>query len=117
MVDIAVVGTGNIAPAHIEGFLTFPDRCRIVALCDIFPEKAEALKEKYHLDCRVFNDHQKMLDSGLNIDVVHICTPLTSMGKSPFIPWMPVVMWWWKNPWPPAFRSVTPCWRRKREIM
>ena len=75
MLDIAVVGTGNIAPAHMEGLLTFPDRCRIVALCDIYPEKAEALKEKYHLDCRVFDDHQKMLDSGLNIDVVHICTP------------------------------------------
>ncbi len=75
MLDIAVVGTGNIAPAHIEGLLTFPDRCRIVALCDIYPEKAEALKEKYHLTCRIFDDHQKMLDSGLNIDVIHICTP------------------------------------------
>ena len=39
MLNIAIVGTGNIAPAHIEGLLTFPDRCRIVAMCDIYPEK------------------------------------------------------------------------------
>ncbi len=54
MLDIAVVGTGNIAPAHIEGLLTFPDRCRIVALCDIYPEKAEALKGEVSSDLQDF---------------------------------------------------------------
>ena len=75
MLNIAIVGTGNIAPAHVEGLLTFPDRCRIVAMCDIYPEKAQAMKEKYKLSCEVFDDHQKMLASGLPIDVVHVCTP------------------------------------------
>lgn len=75
MLHIAVVGIGNISPSHIEGLLTFPDRCKIVALCDIYPEKAEAAKKKYNLDCKVFDDHQTMLDSGLIIDVVHVCTP------------------------------------------
>lgn len=75
MLQIAVVGIGNISPAHIEGLLAFPDRCQIVALCDIYPEKAERAKEKYHLDCRVFDDHEKMLKSGMTIDVVHVCTP------------------------------------------
>jgi predicted dehydrogenase len=75
MYNVAIVGTGNIAPAHVNGLLEFPDRCRIVALCDIYPEKAEAMKEKYKLDCEVFDDHQKMLASGLKIDIVHVCTP------------------------------------------
>ena len=46
MLNIAIVGTGNIAPSHVEGLLTFPERCKIVALCDIYPEKAQAMKEK-----------------------------------------------------------------------
>ena len=44
MLNIAIVGTGNIAPSHVEGLLTFPQRCKIVALCDIYPEKAQAMK-------------------------------------------------------------------------
>ena len=44
MIRVAVIGAGNISPAHIKGYLAFPDRCRIVALCDIYPEKAERKK-------------------------------------------------------------------------
>ena len=29
----------------MEGLLTFPKRCQVVALCDIYPEKAEAMKK------------------------------------------------------------------------
>ncbi len=75
MLNVAVVGTGNIAPAHIGALLTFPERCKIVALCDIYPEKAHAMKERFGLDCLVFDDHKKMLASDLKIDVVHVCTP------------------------------------------
>nr|WP_304955369.1 Gfo/Idh/MocA family oxidoreductase [uncultured Acetatifactor sp.] len=75
MIHVAIVGTGNIAHAHVTGLLTFPDRCRIVALCDIYPEKAEAMKEKYSLECAVFDNHRSMLDSGIKIDLVHVCTP------------------------------------------
>lgn len=75
MFNIAIVGTGNIAPSHLEGLLAFPDRCKVVALCDIYPEKAQAMKEQFHLDCAVFDDSNKMLDSQIIIDIVHICTP------------------------------------------
>lgn len=75
MFNVAIVGTGGIAPIHIDGLLEFPDKCKIVALCDIYPEKAEALKSKYNLDCEIFDDHEKMLDSDLKIDIVHVCTP------------------------------------------
>ena len=75
MIHAAIVGTGNIAPSHVEGLLAFPDRCKIVALCDIYPQKAEAMKKKYGLDCAVFSNHQDMLSSGIQIDLVHVCTP------------------------------------------
>ena len=75
MIKAAIVGTGGIAPAHIEGLLTFPKRCKIVALVDIYPEKAQAMKERFHLDCEVFDSHEKMLESDLEIDLVHVCTP------------------------------------------
>ncbi|WP_242829363.1 Gfo/Idh/MocA family protein [Butyrivibrio sp. WCD3002] len=77
MIDVAIVGTGGISNFHIQGLLEFPERCRIVALCDIYPEKCEKIKEKYHLDkdIPVFKDHEEMLESGVHIDVVHVCTP------------------------------------------
>lgn len=46
MIQVAIVGCGNIAHAHMEGLLTFPKRCQVVALCDIYPEKAEAMKKR-----------------------------------------------------------------------
>ena len=42
MIQVAIVGTGNISNAHIRGLLEFPERCRIAALVDIYPEKARA---------------------------------------------------------------------------
>lgn len=75
MIHVAVVGTGSIANVHMAGLLTFPERCKVVALCDIYPEKAQAMKEKYQLDCEVFSDHRTMLDSDIRIDLVHVCTP------------------------------------------
>lgn len=76
MINAAVVGTGNISNEHIGGLLAFPDRCKIVALVDIYPEKAQAVKEKYGLHyAQVFDSHEKMLKSGLDIHLVHVCTP------------------------------------------
>ena len=50
MIRIAVVGTGGISHAHIQAYLKFPDRCRIAALVDIVPGKAQRVKEQYGLD-------------------------------------------------------------------
>lgn len=74
MLRIAIVGTGNISHAHIGAYLTFPERCKIVALVDILPEKAQKVKEQYHLDCDVYDDHQKLLPR-TDIDLVDVCTP------------------------------------------
>lgn len=74
MIRIAIVGTGNISHAHVKAYLNFPKRCKIVALVDIVPEKAQAMKEQYGLDADVYDDHQKILPRG-DIDLVDVCTP------------------------------------------
>ncbi len=74
MIRVAIIGTGNIAPSHIEGYLCFRDRCEIVALVDIYPEKAETLKKKFGLAAQVYDSHEKLLAGG-GIDLVSICTP------------------------------------------
>ena len=73
MIRIAIVGTGGISHAHIKAYLQFPDRCKIVALVDIVPGKAQRVKEQYGLDAEVFLDHQEIL--GKDIDLVDVCTP------------------------------------------
>ncbi|MBR3504660.1 MAG: Gfo/Idh/MocA family oxidoreductase [Clostridia bacterium] len=74
MIRVAIVGTGTISHAHVRSYLQFPGRCKIVALVDIVPEKAQKMKEDYHLDCDVYDDHQKILPRR-DIDLVDVCTP------------------------------------------
>lgn len=75
MIRIAIVGTGNIANVHVQAYLQFPQRCRIVALVDIVPEKAQAMKEKYGLtEAEVLDAHEKILGR-TDIDLVDVCTP------------------------------------------
>lgn len=73
MINVAIVGTGNIAHAHVKAYLMFPERCRIAALVDIIPEKARRMKEQYHLDAEVYDNHLDILD--LDLDLVDVCTP------------------------------------------
>lgn len=74
MLKVAVVGIGSISNHHIKALLKFPERCKIVAFCDIYPEKAEKSKELYNLDCKIYDNHETMLKE-MDIDVVHISTP------------------------------------------
>ena len=75
MINVAIVGTGGISHAHIKAYLQFPDRCRIVALVDIIPGKAQKVKEQYGLDAEVYLDHHDILGRS-DIDLVDVCTPL-----------------------------------------
>ncbi len=75
MINVAIIGTGNISASHIQGYLEFPDRCRIVALVDIYPEKAEAKKQQFNLtEASVHASHKELLGR-TDIDMVSVCTP------------------------------------------
>jgi UDP-N-acetyl-2-amino-2-deoxyglucuronate dehydrogenase len=75
MLRIAIIGTGGISQSHIAGYLEFPDKCKIVALVDIYPEKAQEKKERFNLtDADVFDNYLKILGRD-DIDVIDVCTP------------------------------------------
>lgn len=76
MLNVAIVGTGNISHNHIQSYLQFADRCRIVALVDIYPDKAEEKKQRYGLtEATVYSSHEAMLDADAQVDIVDVCTP------------------------------------------
>ncbi|WP_163193463.1 Gfo/Idh/MocA family protein [Clostridium thermarum] len=75
MIKVAIIGTGSISQEHIKGYLQFPNRCKIVALVDIYPEKAEEKKQRFNLvDAEIYDDHRKLLQRD-DIDLVDVCTP------------------------------------------
>jgi len=74
VIRIGIAGAGAIAAVHMDAFALFPDRCRVVAICDTFPEKAAGLAASRELDAKVFPSIDAMLADG-NVDVVSVCLP------------------------------------------
>ncbi len=74
MLRIAIVGTGGIAHEHMKSYLALKDRCRVAALVDIVPGKAERFREEFGLACDTYEDHLDILPRG-DIDLVDVCTP------------------------------------------
>lgn len=75
MIRIGVIGCGAIARMHLEAYGSFPERARVVALCDIFPDKAEEYRLRYGLaDAAVYSHHRELIDAG-GVDLVSIATP------------------------------------------
>ena len=74
MIRVAMIGTGSIAETHIKAFLKFPTRCQMVALMDVYPEKAERTKQAFGLAAKVYTDHRTLLDD-CAFDLAVICAP------------------------------------------
>lgn len=74
MIGVAILGAGDIANVHIEAYLQLAPRVRIVALADLFTDKAEEKKNKYGLDCDVVADYKELLNRD-DIQLVSICLP------------------------------------------
>lgn len=75
MIRVAVIGTGNIATSHLRAYLAFGERCQVVALVDVAPERAETLRGELGLaGASVYSSHTELL-AHQEVDVVSICTP------------------------------------------
>jgi len=74
MLNAAVIGAGAIASAHIQAYLAFPEQCTLVALCDMYPDKAGRLAADYKLEADVYADYKELLERS-DIDVISVCTP------------------------------------------
>ncbi len=70
-VKFAVVGCGRIGNRHATLIQMDPD-CELVALCDIKSEEETGWENS---NVPYFNDIKDLLDSGLDFEVVNICTP------------------------------------------
>lgn len=81
MLNIAVIGIGTISSAHIDAYLAFPKRCKLVAFVDIYPEKADQRIKDLALEgIDVYDSHQGILER-TDIDLVSICTPPNSHAE------------------------------------
>ncbi|MEH7416892.1 Gfo/Idh/MocA family oxidoreductase [Neobacillus drentensis] len=74
MIKVAIIGTGAIASAHIRAYQQFLGRCNIVAICDIYPEKAVKSAQTHNIKVDIYSDYKELLQRP-DIDLVSICTP------------------------------------------
>lgn len=74
MIRVAIIGTGNIANAHMRAFLRQQGRCEVAALCDLVPGKAEQMKAQYGLKADCYEDYRQLL-AREDIDLVDVCAP------------------------------------------
>ncbi len=70
---IAIVGCGTISTNHLNAVKAL-DNVKVVALCDVKRERAEAAAGKFELDVSIYTDYAEML-ANEELDSVHICTP------------------------------------------
>lgn len=71
--NVALVGCGNISANHLTA-LSKLEHVKVVALCDIKPEKAMARKEEFDLSCNIYSNYYEMLEKE-KLDAVHVTTP------------------------------------------
>lgn len=74
MQRIAILGAGAISDSHITAYLKFADQARIVAVVDLFPDKAAEKIAKHGLQAKVFKDCDELLE-GCDFEAASICLP------------------------------------------
>jgi UDP-N-acetyl-2-amino-2-deoxyglucuronate dehydrogenase len=74
MINLAIIGTGAISDSHIQAALQFPDRCRIAALVDLYPDKARQKAAQFNLDLPVHPNLESLLPA-VDFDAACVCLP------------------------------------------
>ncbi len=69
---IAIIGTGGISHCHMGGYKALPDKCEVVAVCDLDEGKVKAYAEQYGVPA-YYTDYNEMLAKE-KIDAVSVCT-------------------------------------------
>jgi len=73
-IRVGIIGAGNIAESHLDGYLRAGSEAEVAAIADIDAAHAGALAERAGGGARVFADYRDMLAAGL-VDAVDICLP------------------------------------------
>lgn len=71
MIKFAVIGQGHIGKRHAEMIRNNPE-AELVAVCDVLPKEQLGLAD---INEAYFNSIDDLLNSGLEIDIINICTP------------------------------------------
>ena len=82
---VAIVGLGGIGNTHARVYQKHPDS-EIVAVCDILHDRADKAAELY--GSPAFYSIREMLDSGIQIDAVSMCTAGVENGGDHYEPTM-----------------------------
>ena len=75
---VGVLGVGVLGAhvwaeeAHLPGYAAY-ERCRVLAICDVVPERARAMAERFGIE-RVYTDHRDLL-ADPDVVAVDVCTP------------------------------------------
>ena len=78
--NFAIIGCGVIAQTHARALrLLEKEGCRLYALCDIVPEKADALGREYGAERIYYEDEEVFADP--KVDVVCVCVPSGTHGQ------------------------------------
>ena len=75
---VGVIGCGGIAPYHIQAYQSLKN-VKVVALCDLNPEKAKNLAAKFEIE-KTFRDYWDMFEKE-DLDLVDICTPVSTHAR------------------------------------
>ena len=75
MLRAAILGSGAIAAVHADAYLCHSDKCEVLAVCDVFPEKAQGLIEKKGLKNAAAYKEIDDVISRKDIDLVSVCLP------------------------------------------
>jgi predicted dehydrogenase len=72
--EVAIIGCGGIASAHINQFYKIQDKIQISACLDYSEQMAEKFAKQYGI-ARTYTDIDELLRSEKNIFAVDVCTP------------------------------------------
>ena len=76
----AVIGCGSFGTRHVDALSLIPE-AEVIALCDVYMDKCEALKKSYSLNANCYTDHKEMLEKE-DIDIVAVATSDKAHAKS-----------------------------------
>jgi len=74
MLKIAILGAGAISDSHIQAYRKSKDLAQVVALVDLFPDKALEKAAQLGLKAKVFKDWHELL-KGCDFDAASVCLP------------------------------------------
>lgn len=78
MLKIGIIGCGGISPAHIKVYKSLRD-VNVAGLCDLNLDRAKSLASKFQIE-NVYDDYWAMFKKE-NLDLVDICTPVSTHAK------------------------------------